>query len=160
MGPEVVAIDNRRTWKREELLAATEKNLEKTEMAVLRQKNPLCGKDKIVLCVGKWIDRHYAGNHFELTFEDDRFTWSRNEEKIRKEAALDGLYVIRTSLPKEALSAEKTVGACKSLPQVERAFRSLKTVDVEIRPIYHRLTETGSKAMSSCACWRTTWNGR
>lgn len=98
MGPEVVAIDNRRTWKREELLAATEKNLEKTEMAVLRQKNPLRGKDKIVLCVGKWIDRHYAGNHFELTFEDDRFTWSRNEEKIRKEAALDGLYVIRTSL--------------------------------------------------------------
>ena len=134
-------LADRRTWKREELLAATEKDLEKIVKAVQRPKNPLRGKDKIALRVGKWIDKHHVGKHFELTFADDRFTWSRNAEKIREEAALDGLYVIRTSVPEEALSSEKTVGAYKSLAQVERAFRSLKTVDVEIRPIWHRLSD-------------------
>ena len=134
-------LADRRTWKREELLAATEKDLEKIVKAVQRPKNPLRGKDKIALRVGKWIDKHHVGKHFELTFADDRFTWSRNAEKIREEAALDGLYVIRTSLSQEVLGAEKTVGAYKSLSQVERAFRSLKTVDVEIRPIWHRLSD-------------------
>ena len=134
-------LADRRTWKREELLAATEKDLEKIVKAVQRPKNPLRGKDKIALRVGKWIDKHHVGKHFELTFADDRFTWSRNAEKIREEAALYGLYVIRTSLSQEVLGAEKTVGAYKSLSQVERAFRSLKTVDVEIRPIWHRLSD-------------------
>ena len=134
-------LADRRTWKREELLSATEKDLEKIVKAVLRAKNPLRGKDKIALRVGKWIDKHHVGKHFELTFKDDRFIWNRNEEKIREEAALDGLYVIRTSLSQEVLGAEKTVGAYKSLSQVERAFRSGKQVDVEIRPIYHRLSD-------------------
>ena len=131
----------RRARKREELLSATEKNLQKVVEAVQRPKNPLRGKDKIALRVGKMIDKHHVGKHFDLSFEDDRFTWSRNEEKIREEAALDGLYVIRTSLEKKILEAEKTVGAYKALSQVERAFRSIKTVDLEIRPIYHRLTD-------------------
>ena len=134
-------LADRRSWKREELLSATEKDLEKIVKAVQRPKNPLRGKDKIALRVGKWIDRHHVGKHFELTFEDDRFTWSRKEGKIREEAALDGLYVIRTSLSQEVMGAEKAVGAYKSLSQVERAFRSLKTVDLEIRPIYHRLSD-------------------
>ena len=72
---------------------------------------------------------------------DDNFSWKRNEEKIREEAALDELYVIRTSLAKSAMSSEKSVEAYKSLANVERAFRSLKTVDLEIRPIYHRLPD-------------------
>ena len=134
-------LADRRTWKREELLSATEKDLEKIVKAVQRPKNPLRGKDKIALRAGKWIDKHHVGKHFELTFEDNRFSWKRNEEKIREEAALDGLYVIRTSLSQKVMGADKTVGDYKSLSQVERAFRSLKTVDVEIRPIYHRLTD-------------------
>ena len=134
-------LAERRAWKREELLVATEKNLKKIVEAVQRPKNPLQGKDKIALRVGKIIDKHHVGKHFELTFEDDRFIWRRNEQKIHEEASLDGLYVIRTSLEKEVLGPEKTVGAYKALSQVERAFRSLKTVDLEIRPIYHRLTD-------------------
>ncbi|WP_148274318.1 IS1634 family transposase [Leptospirillum ferriphilum] len=134
-------LASRRAWKREELLAATEKDLEKIAQAVRRAKNPLRGKDKIVLRVGKGIDKHHVGKHFDLTFEDDSFSWTRNEEKIREEASLDGLYVIRTSLSQEILGPEKTVGAYKSLAQVERAFRSIKTVDLEIRPIYHRMTD-------------------
>ena len=134
-------LAERRAWKREELLAATEKSLRKVVEAVQRTKNPLRGKDKIALRVGKVIDKRHVGKHFELTFADDGFSFRRNEEKIREEAALDGLYVIRTSLEKEILGAEKTVGAYKALSQVERAFRSLKTVDLEIRPIYHRLSD-------------------
>ena len=134
-------LASRRAWKRDELLAATEKDLEKIAQATRRAKNPLRGKDKIGLRVGKGIDKHHVGKHFELTITDDSFFWTRNEEKIREEAALDGLYVIRTSLAKEVLGPEKTVGAYKSLAQVERAFRSLKTVDLEIRPIYHRLSD-------------------
>ncbi len=134
-------LAERRAWKREELLAATEKSLQKVVEAVQRTKNPLRGKDKIALRVGKVIDKRHVGKHFDLTFADDAFSWRRNEEKIREEMALDGLYVIRTSLDKEILGAEKTVGAYKALSQVERAFRSLKTVDLEIRPIYHRLSD-------------------
>ncbi len=134
-------LADRRSWKREELIAATEKDLDTIVKAVFRAKNPLRGKDKIALRVGKWIDKHHVGKHFVLTIEDDGFTWSRNAAKIQEEAALDGLYVIRTSVSEEALSPEKTVGAYKSLAQVERAFRSLKTVDLEIRPIYHRLAD-------------------
>jgi len=75
--------------------------------------------------------------HFELTIEDDSFAYRRLEEKIAEEAALDGLYVIRTSVPAETLSAERTVAAYKDLAQVESAFRSMKSVDLKVRPIYH-----------------------
>jgi hypothetical protein len=134
-------LAHRRAWKREQLLLATEKDLEKIAEATRREKNPLRGQDRIGLRAGKWIDRHHVGKHFELTITDDSFSWQRNDEKIREEEALDGLYVIRTSLAKEVQSPEKTVEAYKSLSQVERAFRSLKTVDLEIRPITHRLSD-------------------
>ncbi|MCL4485140.1 MAG: IS1634 family transposase [Nitrospirae bacterium] len=134
-------LAHRRATKREELLLATEKDLEKVREATQRARNPLRGQDRIGLRVGKILDRHHVGKHFELTIADDNFSWKRNEEKIREEAALDGLYVIRTSLAKSAMSSEKSVEAYKSLANVERAFRSLKTVDLEIRPIYHRLSD-------------------
>ena len=134
-------LAHRRATKREELLKATEKNLEKIREATQRARNPLRGQDRIGLRVGKILDRHHVGKHFELTITDDSFSWKRNEEKIREEAALDGLYVIRTSLAGSVMSPEKSVEAYKSLAKVERAFRSLKTVDLEIRPIYHRLSD-------------------
>ena len=130
-----------RAEKREELLLATEKDLDAIVAATRREKRPLSGRDKIALRVGRWVNRHRMAKHFELVIEDDSFSYRRKEEAIREEAALDGLYVIRTSVPKEAMTAEETVGAYKSLAQVERAFRSLKTVDLEIRPIYHRLSD-------------------
>ncbi len=134
-------LAHRRATKREELLLATEKDLETIREATQRARNPLRGQDRIGLRVGKILDRHHVGKHFELTIADDNFSWKRNEEKIREEAALDGLYVIRTSLTKSEMSSEKSVEAYKSLANVERAFRSLKTVDLEIRPIYHRLSD-------------------
>ncbi|MHB1564815.1 MAG: IS1634 family transposase [Leptospirillum sp.] len=109
--------------------------------ATRREKRPLKGRDQIALRVGRWVNRHKLAKHFELVIADDSFSYHRKEEEIREEAALDGLYVIRTSVPQEAMTAEETVGAYKSLAHVERAFRSLKTVDLEIRPIYHRLSE-------------------
>jgi len=134
-------LARRREWKREELLNATGKDLDRIVAATRRGKNPLKGRDKIALRVGKWIDRHHVGKHFELTITDSAFSYRRNEEKIEEEKALDGLYVIRTSVPEAAMSSDETVGAYKSLAHVERAFRSLKTVDLEIRPIYHRLSD-------------------
>ncbi len=134
-------LAHRRATKREDLLLATEKDLEKIREATKRPRNPLRGQDRIGLRVGKILDRHHVGKHFELTIAEDSFSWKRNEEKIRDEAALDGLYVIRTSLAKHVMSSEKTVEAYKGLANVERAFRSLKTVDLEIRPIYHRLSD-------------------
>lgn len=134
-------LASQREWKREELLQATEKDLDKIVAATQREKRPLTGQDKIALRVGKWIDRHHVGKHFELTITSRSFSYRRNEDKIREEKALDGLYVIRTSLAKEAMSSEETVGAYKALSHVERAFRSLKTVDLEIRPVHHRLSD-------------------
>ena len=130
-----------RSEKREELLRATEKDLDAIVAATRREKRPLKGEAAIALRVGRWVNRHKMAKHFELTIADTAFSYRRKEEAIREEAALDGLYVIRTSVPKESMTAEEAVGAYKSLSQVERAFRSLKTVDLEIRPIYHRLSD-------------------
>ena len=130
-----------RAEKRKELLLATEKDLDAIVAATRREKRPLKGRDQIALRVGRWVNRYKMAKHFDLVIADDSFSYRRKEEEIREEAALDGLYVIRTSVPQEAMTAEETVGAYKSLAHVERAFRSLKTVDLEIRPIYHRLSE-------------------
>ena len=105
--------------------------------ATQRQRNPLSGEKDIGLRVGKVIGRYKMGKHFELTITDDGFAYARREEKIAAEAALDGLYVIRTSLDAETMNAEQVVGTYKSLSRVERAFRSLKTVDLRLRPIHH-----------------------
>lgn len=134
-------LARKRRAKREELLAATEKQLEKIAAAVRRDKRPLRGKAEIGLRTGKIIDGHKVGKHFHLEIEDDRFSFSRDETNIGREAALDGIYVIRTSVPAAIMGDEQTVGAYKSLSTVERAFRSLKTVDLKVRPIYHHLAD-------------------
>jgi hypothetical protein len=134
-------LARKRRAKREELLAATEKELEKIAAAVRRVKKPLRGKAEIGLRAGKIIDGHKVGKHFVLEIEDDRFVFSRDEKNIEREAALDGIYVVRTSVPATVMSDEQTVGAYKSLSTVERAFRSLKTVDLKVRPIYHHLPD-------------------
>jgi len=134
-------LADERARKREALLEATEKELDKIVAATRRAKRPLKGKESIGLRVGKVINKRKVGKHFVLTIEDDRFAYDRDEAKIAAETALDGLYVIRTSLDADEMTAEKTVATYKSLSTVERAFRSLKTVDLKIRPIHHRLAD-------------------
>jgi hypothetical protein len=97
------------------------------------------GRDKIGMRVGKVIDKHKVAKYFVLKIRDDGFDFHIDEEKVASEAALDGIYVIRTSLPENRLSADDTVRSYKSLSQVEQAFRSFKTVDLKVRPIRHRL---------------------
>ncbi len=127
-----------RARKRQELLQATEKALDKIVAATQRPKKPLRGKEKIGLRVGKQINHYKVGKHFVLEIGEESFSYRRDEEKIAAEAALDGLYVIRTSVAEEVLDAESTVRAYKDLSKVERAFRCLKTVDLKVRPIFHR----------------------
>ena len=124
--------------KRRELLAATERELEAIAQAVTRAKRPLRGKAPIGLRVGKEMARFKMAKHFELTITDDGFRYERNEAAIAAEAALDGFYVVRTTVDAERLSAEDVVLSYKRLAHVERAFRSLKTLDLHIRPIHHR----------------------
>lgn len=130
-----------RARKREELLRATEKELNKIVVATKREKRRLIGKEKIGLRLGKVVNRYKVGKHFKLEITDWGFSYQRATEKIAAEAALDGIYVIRTSLPAGALPPDDTVRAYKDLSAVERAFRSLKTVDLNVRPIYHRLSD-------------------
>jgi transposase len=128
-----------RARKRQELLQATEKLLDAVVHATKRKNRPLKGKDRIGVRVGKVINRYKVGKHFSYQVTETSFSYHRNQEKIAKEAALDGLYVIRTSVPAEVLEAESTVRAYKDLSKVERAFRCMKTVDLKVRPIYHYL---------------------
>ena len=126
-----------RAHKREALLQATEALLAPIVAATQREKRRLKGKEKIALRVGKVIAKYKMAKHFELDITDSAFAWRRNTEAIAVEAALDGLYIVRTSVPAAELDAEQTVRAYKGLSVVERAFRSLKTVDLKVRPIYH-----------------------
>lgn len=126
-----------RARKRGELLAATEQDLTKIAAATKRARNRLHGEQAIALRVGRVIDRFHMAKHFELTITDTRFTFRRKPASIDAEAALDGLYVIRTSLPAAQLDADAAVAAYKSLANVERAFRSIKTVDLHVRPVFH-----------------------
>lgn len=126
-----------RARKREELLQATEARLAAIATAVRRKRNPLRGAAKIGLRVGKAVQKYKMAKHFELTIRGRSFRYVRKTEAIAAEAALDGLYVIRTSLAQEELAADEAVRAYKGLGRVERAFRSFKTVDLKVRPIYH-----------------------
>ncbi|TDF58133.1 IS1634 family transposase [Cupriavidus sp. L7L] len=126
-----------RSRKREALLQATEAELMKITDATTRARNRLKGTEEIALRVGRVIDHFRMGKHFELNITDSSFTWERKTEQIQQEAALDGLYVVRTSLPATDLPAEAAVTAYKGLAVVERAFRSLKTVDLQVRPVFH-----------------------
>jgi transposase len=130
-----------RSRKRNELLEATEKQLKRIAEATRRKRRPLRGRKEIGLAVGKILGRYKMGKHFRLFIEEDAFRHERKQNSIEREAALDGIYVIRTSVPAEALSSEKVVGHYKRLSEVERAFRSLKSVDLKIRPIYHHLAD-------------------
>ncbi len=134
-------LTERRRGKRDDLLKATEQTLEKVVAATQRKNRPLRGKDKIGVRVGKVVNQHKMAKHFILDISDKSFTYKRDETKIAEEAALDGIYVIRTSVDKGILSAENTVRSYKDLAKVERAFRCMKTVDLKVRPIYHWLDD-------------------
>ena len=128
-----------RAHKREELLCATEKNLEKIKARVDAAK--LTGKDNIGVRVGKIVNQYKVAKHFELTIGDTAFSFQRKPDSIAAEAALDGLYIIRTSVPDTQMEAADCVRNYKSLANVERAFRSFKTIDLKVRPIHHRLAD-------------------
>jgi transposase len=130
-----------RARKRPDLLAATEKQMDKIVAATKRRKRPLRGKQNIGLHAGKILNRYKMGKHFQLHIEEDSFHYQRKTANIEREQSLDGIYVIRTSVPKEALSSQQVVASYKSLSGVERAFRSLKSVDLHVRPIHHRLPD-------------------
>ena len=131
-------LTDERRRKREDLLVATERELTKVATATSRVRNPLRGLAKIGLRTGRVLGRFKMAKHFHLEITETSFSFQRNQERINEEAALDGIYVIRTSVPAEVLSAESAVRSYKRLAAVERAFRSLKTVDLQVRPIYHR----------------------
>ena len=130
-----------RARKRLDLLAATEADLRKVTNAVSRKTKPLRGADQIGLAAGAMLNRHKVAKHFTLIITDDSFAFTRNTDAIEAEGKLDGFYVIRTNLGETTLAASDVVRAYKSLSQAERAFRSIKTVDLEIRPIHHRLAD-------------------
>ena len=131
------ALAEERARKREALLASTEHELEKVRAAV--QAGRLRSEAEIGLRVGKLIGRFKMGKHLRLTIADGRFEYERDHQHIAAEAALDGLYVIRSNVPADKLSSEELVRSYKRLAAVERAFRSLKSIDLQVRPIYHRL---------------------
>src|SRR3954468_14121739 len=128
-----------RARKREVLLTATEKDLVAIKARVERKRNPLRGTAEIALAVGAVFNAHKMRKHFDLTITDDAFSFARKSAEIVAEAATDGLYVVRTSLPEMTLNNAATVRSYKSLARVERAFRCIKTVDLNVRPVYHWL---------------------
>ena len=145
-GERLVACRNpllaeRRRLKRESLLRATEAELEKIAAAVKRAARPLRGQAKIALRVGRIIDRYKMAKHFLLEVEETELRWKRDTQKIAAEALLDGIYVVRTSVAPTAMSECEVVERYKDLGSVEQAFRCLKTVDLKVRPIHHRLED-------------------
>jgi len=131
-------LEEERKRKREALLQATEKSLEKIGKEVTRRKKKRFTAAEIGVKVGKVLGRYKMGKHFECKIGEGSFTWSRRAGSIEQEEKLDGIYVLRTSEPTERLSAEETVRSYKSLAEVERAFRCLKGIDLLVRPIRHR----------------------
>jgi transposase len=127
--------------KRRELLAATERELEAVAKAVARDKRPLRGKALIGLRVGKVMGRFKMAKHFKLAIADNQFHYERDQQAISAETAIDGIYVVRTNVAAKRLPAEQVVRSYKRLATVERAFRSLKTIDLHIRPIHHHTAE-------------------
>ena len=148
-GERLVACKNpfleaERARKRESLLAATEADLAKIAAAVQRERRPLRGKDKIALRADRVLRRRKVAKHFTTSIGEDHFSYHRNQESITAEAALDGIYVLRTSVDAGGLDSGEVVASYKALAQVERAFRAFNT-DLDIRPIRHR-TETRVRA--------------
>jgi hypothetical protein len=134
-------LASQRWRKRAELLAATEGDLTRIQAAVTRRRDPLRGTAEIALAVGAVINRHKMAKHFALDISDTSFSFARKDTEIAAEAATDGIYVVRTSLPAESFDDATTVRSYKSLALVERAFRCIKTVDLQVRPVYHWLAD-------------------
>ncbi|SCK39159.1 Transposase [Variovorax sp. HW608] len=134
--PELAKL---RTHKREELLAATEASLAKIKARVDAGK--LAGKDEIGLRVGKLVNQYKVAKHFELVIGENAFTFARRTDAVAAEAALDGIYIIRTSVSAAQMDSAECVRNYKSLANVERAFRSLKTIDLKVRPIHHHTAD-------------------
>jgi hypothetical protein len=130
-----------RARKREELLAASEAELGEIALAAGRERRPLRGKDKIALKVGKVLNHYKMAKHFVLEVGEDSFTYRRDEDSIAAEAALDGIYVLRTTITAEELDAAGVISAYKDLAGVERDFRSMKAVDLDLRPVHHYLED-------------------
>lgn len=128
-----------RAHKRKDLLAATRAELERLQAMVAVGK--LKGKDKIGLRIGRVVNKHKVAKHFTLDIRDDAFDLAINEANVTEEARMDGLYVVRTSVPAKRMSADDAVRSYKSLGKVERAFRSMKTLDLHVRPIHHHLED-------------------
>ena len=145
-GERLVACRNplladERRRKRNALIEATEKELLHIQARVRRAKRALRGKDKIALALGKVINKYKMAKHFETTITETDFSFTRKTDQIDAEAMLDGVYVVRTDLTSQMLDATATVRAYKDLANVERAFRCIKTIDLEVRPIHHRLAD-------------------
>jgi transposase len=141
-GERLIVCRNRdlaveRARKREDLLAATERELARVQALIRRRNAPLRSAAEIGLAVGAVVDSRKMAKHFAIDIRDGYLAFKRRSDRIAQEARFDGIYVIRTSVPAEHLDAAETVQAYKDLSRVERAFRSLKTVDLEIRPIRH-----------------------
>jgi transposase len=134
-------LEEERGRKRQALLEATEKSLRKIGKEVARRKKKPLTAAEIGLKVGKVMGHYKVGKHFDCKIGGGSFQWSRRQDSIAQEEKLDGIYVIRTSEPRERLSAEDTVRSYKSLSEVERAFRCLKGIDLLVRPIRHRTEE-------------------
>ncbi|MCH8146426.1 MAG: IS1634 family transposase [Planctomycetes bacterium] len=154
-------LADERARKRDELLVATEKVLDQIVAATTREKRRLRGQDKIGLRVGKIVNRFKVGKHFVLDIGEERFSYRRDENKIAQETALDGLYVIRTSVASETMGSEDVVRAYKDLAKVERAFRCFKTMDLKIRPIYHWLDDRiGTHVFLCMMAYYVEWHMR
>jgi hypothetical protein len=135
----LLAADRSRT--REELLQATEEKLDAVVTATRRESRPLRGEKKIALRVGKILGRSKVGKHFDITITNDSFTYERNDDRIDQEKTLDGFYVVRTSVPAGRMSPEQVVESYKGLSRLEQAFRMMKSIDLKVRPIFHRLED-------------------
>jgi hypothetical protein len=143
-GERLVACRNRelaqlRAHKRRDLLEATSAELAKVRSMVEHKR--LHGRDSIGLRVGRVVNKYKVAKHFELQIEDERFAFRILDEQVAAEALLDGIYILRTPVPAHKMDSAQVVRSYKSLAQVERAFRSLKTIDLKIRPIHHRLAD-------------------
>ena len=146
-----------RTRKRAELLAATERSL--AEIADRVERGTLAGADRIGLAAGPAVKRYRMHKHFELAITDTSFAFARKREQIETEAALDGIYVLRTSVPAQTLLTAEVVRAYKGLEQVERAFGSFKGPDLQIRPIHHHLeTRVRAHVLLCMLAYYLTWH--
>lgn len=153
------ALATLRAHKRQELLGATVAELAKVERRVASGR--LRGRAEIGLRVGRVVNKYMVAKHVALTITDTAFRFTRREERITTEAALDGIYLIRTNVPADQMSAEDAVRHYKTPSQVERAFRSLKTIDLHVRPIHHRVADRVRSHIFLCVlAYYVEWHRR